>query len=412
MATIIDGKKRIPFMRGMLVHYLIERGFSYEEAYEVADAIRKALPKRKGIEKKELLKLIDHAIRTEHGERQVGDLIFWERLPTSITVEGKTETGPFSKERLAHSVQVAGLSLDQSYELAGHLENMLLGQRAQRTNSQVLQELVEAMLAEQFDQGYAERYRVWRAWRELDQPLIVLIGGASGVGKTSLAISMANVLDIPRVAATDDIRQIMRLMLSPELMPSIHTSSYLAWSSLPMATRDLDPVLIGFREQVKVVSLGVRAILDRCLEEHSSVIIDGVHLLPDFLEKWTSEHPRSFVVQLCLAVSERRVYEERFAKRASAAPARAGDKYLSHLDEIQKIQEHIMEVSSQRDIPIIDTSAVSTVEEATKLALMVVVEQLQEREEIKRVLGGEERKKPKKKAEPTGFCVPAGEKLY
>ena len=33
VATIVDGKKRIPFMRGMLgAHYLIERGFSYEDA--------------------------------------------------------------------------------------------------------------------------------------------------------------------------------------------------------------------------------------------------------------------------------------------------------------------------------------------------------------------------------------------
>ncbi len=53
-------------------------------------------------------------------------------------------------------------------------------------------------------------------------------GGASGVGKTSLAINLASVLDIPRVVATDDIRQIMRLMLAPDLMPSIHDSSYAA----------------------------------------------------------------------------------------------------------------------------------------------------------------------------------------
>jgi 2-phosphoglycerate kinase len=391
VATIIDGKKRIPFMRGMLAHYLIERGFSYEEAYEVADATRKALPKRKGIERKEVLKLIDQTIRAEHGERQVGDLVFWERMPTSITVEGKNETGPFSKERLSHSIQVSGLSLDQSYELAGHLENVLLGQRAERVTTQVLEELAEVVLAEQHDEGYAERYRVWRAWREVDRPLIVLIGGASGVGKTSLAISMAHVLDIPRVAATDDIRQIMRLMLSEELVPSIHTSSYLAG-----AGEDPGQVIAGFRDQAKVVGLGVRAILDRCLEEHSSVIIDGVHLLPDVLDKWKDEHPQAFVAQLCLAVSERRVYEERFAKRASEAPARPMHKYLSHLDAIQQVQEHILEVSAQRDIPIIDTSAVGTVEEATSLALMVVVEQLQEREEIRKILGAEERKKRKK----------------
>jgi len=391
VATIIDGKKRIPFMRGMLVHYLIERGFAYEEAYEVADTIRKTLPKRKGIDRKEILRLIDQAIRAEHGERQVGDLVFWERRPTTIYVEGKNETGPFSKERLAHSVRVAGLSLDQSYELAAQLENMLLGQRAEQVTTQVLEELAEVLLAEQHDQGYAERYRVWRAWRGLDQPLIVLIGGASGVGKTSLAISMANVLDIPRVAATDDIRQIMRLMLSAELMPSIHTSSYLVG-----VEGGEDEVIVGFRQQAKVVGLGVQAILERCLEEHSSVIIDGVHLLPDLLDRWKADHPRSFVAQVCLAVSERKVYEERFAKRASDAPSRPMHKYLSNLDAIQQIQEHLLEVSAQSDIPIIDTSTVGTIEEATNLALMVVVEQLQEREELKKILDGEERKRRKK----------------
>ena len=57
------------------------------------------------------------------------------------------------------------------------------------------------------------------------------VGGASGVGKTSLAINLASVLDIPRVVATDDIRQIMRLMLAPDSMPSIHDSSYAAQGS-------------------------------------------------------------------------------------------------------------------------------------------------------------------------------------
>ena len=44
MATIIDGKKRIPFRRGMLTLYLINRGFAYEEADELANAVRTAQP--------------------------------------------------------------------------------------------------------------------------------------------------------------------------------------------------------------------------------------------------------------------------------------------------------------------------------------------------------------------------------
>ncbi len=40
MADIIDGKKRIPFMRGMLVHHLIQHGLDHEAAFEVADEVR------------------------------------------------------------------------------------------------------------------------------------------------------------------------------------------------------------------------------------------------------------------------------------------------------------------------------------------------------------------------------------
>ena len=40
MATIIDGKTRIPFMRGMLVHHLIQRGVAHGEARDIANAQR------------------------------------------------------------------------------------------------------------------------------------------------------------------------------------------------------------------------------------------------------------------------------------------------------------------------------------------------------------------------------------
>ncbi len=395
MATIVDGKKRIPFRRGMLISYLIQRGFAYEEADGLANAIREALSKQKDIEKKEILKLVNQLIRKEHDGRQVGDLVFWERLPTSITVERKDGLRPFSKELLSHSIQASGLAPDQAFQTARDIESHLIDQHISRITHQELEELAQVMLAEHHDKSYAERYKVWRTWGDLDKPLIILIGGASGVGKTSLAISLASVLDIPRVVATDDIRQIMRLMLAPELTPAIHGSSYTAWST-PSAinTLELEPVIAGFREQAKVVSVGVRAILSRCIEENASVIIDGVHLLPDFID--TGEYFESaFLVPLCLALEDRQAYEERFAKRAALAPSRPTHRYLSHLEEIFKIQEHIVESSSKHDIPIIDTE---TVEDATSAAVMVVVEHLQEQEELKKGLAQKQRKKKKRKS--------------
>jgi len=378
----------------MLMHYLIQRDFTHEEAHSVANAAREALSKEKNVRKKDIVRLIEKLIREEYGERDVGDLVFWERLPTSITVERASGSRPFSKELLSHSVQASGLAPDQAYEIARTIESRLIDQRRQRVTHQELEKLVVEILREYHHKSYAELYQVWRVWGELDRPLIILIGGASGVGKTTLAIALANLLDIPRVVATDDIRQVMRLMLSLELMPALHPSSYTAWAALPDSDGVVeDPVIAGYQEQAREVSVGVRAIMDRCIEENTSVIIDGVHLLPDFLDMPTYAKS-AFLAPLCLSLSDRQAYEERFAKRASAAPSRPVHKYLSHLDEILRIQEHIIECSSAHDIAIIETSSV---DDLLSTAVMVVGEQLQDKEEMKRAVSNGQKKKKKRK---------------
>jgi 2-phosphoglycerate kinase len=221
-----------------------------------------------------------------------------------------------------------------------------------------------------------------RALKDLDKPLVILIGGTSGVGKTTLAVSLANVLDIPRVVATDDIRQIMRLMLAPELMPAIHVSSYQASEVSNSTDPSMDPVVAGFREQARTVAVGVRAILDRAMEENTSVIVDGVHLLPGILDLSEYED-RAFVAPLCLSISDEEVFEERFQQRAAEAPERSSEKYLSHMKHILKIQNYILENTTRDNIPVIDTT---TVEDLTSSAVMVVVERLQDRDEVKKAL--------------------------
>ncbi len=392
MATIIDGKKRIPFMRGMLMHYLIQRDFTHEEASDIANGVRDDLSKEKNIPKKNLLSLIDKRIRRQYGNRYLGDLVFWDRAPTIISVERQSGTLPFSKEILSHSIQASGLATDRSYQIAQTIESHLIDQRRTLITHEELEDLTADMLARHHSEAYAERYQVWRTWRDTDKPLVILIGGASGVGKTSLAINLASVLHIPRVVATDDIRQIMRLMLAPELMPSIHDSSYSAQApNIP----GLDPNIAGFRDQAKSVGVGVGAIIGRSIEENASVIIDGVHLLPDFINVHTISKS-VFLVPLCLALSDRPAYEERFAKREAEAPGRPMHRYLAHIDKILQIQEHILERSAEYDIPIIEAS---TAEEVTSAAVMMAAERLLEQSDIQKALStGQKKRKKKKKA--------------
>ena len=94
MVTIVDGKKRIPYLRGMLVQYLFERGFSHDQAYELADAVRTALSKRQDVNKAEVVELIDRLIGERFGNRTVGDLVFWERPTTAIAVGRRQRHNP------------------------------------------------------------------------------------------------------------------------------------------------------------------------------------------------------------------------------------------------------------------------------------------------------------------------------
>ena len=71
-------------------------------------------------------------------------------------------------------------------------------------------------------------------------PLVILIGGATGVGKSTIATQLAHRLGIVRVVATDAaIREVMRAMLSAELMPALHVSSFQADRAAPRAAPPL-----------------------------------------------------------------------------------------------------------------------------------------------------------------------------
>ncbi len=356
MATIVDGKKRIPFMRGMLIHYLIQRGFRQEEAALVANDTRANLAQTPVIRKKDIVRLVRSTIALRTRGRDPGDLVFWEPAPASVVVESDAGALPLARDALAHSVQVTGLEPAVAYDIACAIEKRLIDQRRARIRQSELAEYVIAFLREHHGETCAGRYRLWHRWRQRDLSLVVLIGGATGVGKTTLAIALANLLNIPRVVATDDIRQIMRLMLSAELMPALHPSSYLAGSALPNAASHDDPVIAGFCEQARIVAVGVRAIISRCVDENSSVIIDGVHLLPELLDLGLAPERVCFA-PLTLALPDRRVFQRRFEERAKRAPRRPQGRYLSHLSDIVRIQEFVVDRNQAHGVPLLDTTA-------------------------------------------------------
>ena len=216
---------------------------------------------------------------------------------------------------------------------------------------------------------------IWRRYQEPERPVILLLGGAAGVGKTSLGLEVAHRLGIGRVLSSDSVRQIMRIMLSPELSPAIHGSSYDAYKLFSPDALGDDPVIEAFRAQTSTVAVGVRASMDRAVAENTSLVLDGVAIVPGIIDP-AAYADLADVIFLVVATLDSEVYRGRFAARAEGQSQRAAHRYLDNLGAILRIQEYFLEAAERHHVPIVDNVSF---DRAVVQIIRYVTESLRER---------------------------------
>lgn len=204
---------------------------------------------------------------------------------------------------------------------------------------------------------------------ELEVPLIVLVGGATGTGKSTVATEVAHRLGITRMTSTDVVRQTMRAFFSSEFMPSIHHSSFELGRVMPALEREEagDATVVGFLEQTRNVLVGVGAVLGRAIEERYSLALEGVHLVPGMVPQLEG----AVVCHCILAIEDEDVHASHFWTRDSASEGlRPFTKYLQALPEIRRIQAYLVERAARAGVPVVENSSVDgAVNEVVKLAL-------------------------------------------
>jgi 2-phosphoglycerate kinase len=257
---------------------------------------------------------------------------------------------PYSKGLMARALMATGVSSDRAYELALRVESDLAARGETSIDLDRLEELAFEVLGENEGAQALRRLRRHETLRELDVPIIVLIGGATGTGKSTVATEVAYRLGITRVSSTDFVRQTMRAFLSGRFMPSIHRSSF----DVPDED-ELRDVLGAFVEQTQNVLIGVRAVIDRALQEGWSLVLEGVHLVPGMLPKVEG----ALVVHCVLAIEDEHTHAAHFWVRdASSEGLRPVKKYLDALPDIRLVQEFVVEQARRAGIPVVENSSI------------------------------------------------------
>ena len=366
-----------PFSKGLLVRSLEEAGFSLKEAHGLAKKVEQELRQtgKLRLDSEELEDLVAQVVKQTYGKD--ARRRYQKRLEYGggvfVVEPGGEPRVPFSKGILAQSLMAAGMSPDRAYRMAREVERELIRQGRRVIDRDELRRLVARRLEARIGEDVAERYLVLRAVRRLERPMHILIGGVSGVGKSTLAASLAYRLGITRMTSSDSVREILRATTTRDLVPTLHTSSFNAWKALvEVLGLEGEPgsevILQGFRDQVARVSVGIRAIQERNARERTSVVIEGVHVVPGFLS-----HPlQSEVVQipLLMVVRDEKTHRDRFRIRERETRGRRSmDKYLANFAAMRMIQDHLEALAGTMGVPVIPGD---NIDKAIEKALEVI----------------------------------------
>lgn len=199
----------------------------------------------------------------------------------------------------------------------------------------------------------------------MNKPYVILIGSASGIGKSTLAAELAKKLKIKHLVESDFIREVIRGIIDEDYAPALHYSSYDAYKTLRGKTKfenEEELIAAGFEEHVSFVIPSIEKVISRAIEDYDNIILEGVHLVPGLLDldKFKDKAEIYFFI---LTVDEQ-THQERFVKRAIQLGR--GGKQLDYFKENRIILDYLVKVANENEIPIINAESLEKATEKMK----------------------------------------------
>lgn len=191
------------------------------------------------------------------------------------------------------------------------------------------------------------------------KPYVILIGSASGIGKSTISAELAKALNIKHLIESDFIRAVVRGIIGKEYAPALHSSSYDAYKHIRNKSRyDSYDELVsaGFDDHASYVIPALEKIIQRAITNYDDIIIEGVHLVPGLIniEQFRDEANIYFFI----LISDEESHKERFVKRA--IQIHRGGKQLDFFKENRIIHDHLLTQAQNNNVTIIDTESIES----------------------------------------------------
>jgi 2-phosphoglycerate kinase len=164
---------------------------------------------------------------------------------------------------------------------------------------------------------------------------ILLIGGTSGVGKTTIANAVMQKYGLDHRLGTGFIREIVRSETNAEKEPELFTFTFAG-----------DPIKT-LQSQAQRLEKAIQSCIDRAQREGTSLVIEGNHLLPALY------HSQPSLLYLMLTGSHATL-RSRYSTTTHTARILTSDD----MDKICQLDTYLCDQARIHDVPIIQNHSV------------------------------------------------------
>lgn len=179
--------------------------------------------------------------------------------------------------------------------------------------------------------------------QDVKDPLIILIGGASGTGKTSIAKKLCEELGISHRLGSGFIREFAKSFVSESENPYLYNYSFRPH------VEGITP-FENLYKQSTVLKSGIELCIKRAFDEGTSIVIEGVNIIPGLI---SSQYTSLFAV---LVSDDHDRHNQQIAGKTHSKRAILASDFMN----VRSIQKEFVNAAGKNGCAVIKNTNIDT----------------------------------------------------